>query len=374
MSVDLVDRYEIDIQLKYGELRVKCDEIYAIAHTLLEKGFNAWKADIKKLEATVRNDKYNGGQRYTAFTCPLGKWIEYDKHSSPRPTSENAIVAIRHLDEHNQVLRKYDLWKRQRIRFDLRTGRQLIDDYKDENIFVRELQNSIAGTFKLSFSEQMMKDALSRLTIYNQFHSMKDYFQELRRQWNTNGKDTWRELYGDRTCADVLVKDIYQMEGSALQLAVMKKWLMAAVLRVSTPGLKFDIIPYWWGKQGLTKTYSLAALFGSDNVLEENIFTYTSKEQSEMTYHGIICVEIADPDYEKTTGGKRFKANVTRRSFRGRFAYARMEEMQTTRITYVVVLTGNNPKILYDPTGDRRVIPMEILGEIDTNLLLRCRD
>jgi predicted P-loop ATPase len=58
----------------------------------------------------------------------------------------------------------------------------------------------------------------------------------------------------------------------------MQKWLMAALLRVWVPSLKFDIIPYWWGKQGLTKTYSLATLFGSENVLEENIFVFYKNE------------------------------------------------------------------------------------------------
>jgi hypothetical protein len=93
-----------------------------------------------------------------------------------------------------------------------------------------------------------------------------------------------------------------------------------------------------------------------------------------MTYHGIMCVEIADPDNERTTGGKRFKSDVTRRSFRGRHAYARLEEMKTERITYVPIITGNNPKILYNAFGNRRVIPMQLLGAIDVNLLWRNKD
>jgi hypothetical protein len=361
-----------DLQLALGSLRNKRSDVRAFAKQLLGTGYSDWESSIKRLEPEIRSQKYNDGETYTAFTCPEGKWIDYgDK--GPKSTVENAIVAIRHIDADDNVYRRYDSWKRQRVRFHSTTGKQLIDDYKDENVFVRELQNAIAGRFRLSFSEQMMKDALSRLTIYNSFNSMKHQLDQFKEFWTREGKTEWQKLYDERDPVNVLVKDIYKMEDSALQLAVMRKWLMAAVLRVYTPGLKFDIIPYWWGKQGLTKTYSLAALFGSDNVLEENIFTYGSKEQAEMTYHGIICVEIADPDYEKTTGGKRFKANVTRRSFRGRFAYARMEEMQTTRITYVTVLTGNKRDILYDPTGDRRVIPGEILGEIDTDLLLRLR-
>jgi hypothetical protein len=373
VGFDGVQQYDFDTQLKYGDLRVKRDEVYGIAKKLLGGGFTAWKADIKALEKTARIEQYNRGEQYTAFTVPWPNLLDYDEQGKFRTSPENAIAAIRHIYDRSNVRLKHDLWRRQQVRLDLKTGRQIIDDYKNENVFVRELQNSIAEQYKLSFLEPTIKDAISRLAVHNQFHSMKDEIRKLRDNWRTVGKDQWAELYPGRPPMDVLVKDVFRMEGSDLQLAVMQKWLMAALLRVWVPGLKFDIIPYWWGKQGLTKTYSLAALFGSENVLEENIFVFGSKEQAEMTYHGVICVEIADPDYEKTTGGKRFKANSTRRSFRGRFAYGRMEEMQTTRITYVVVLTGNNPKILYDATGDRRVIPMEILGEISTDLLLRAR-
>ena len=159
---------------------------------------------------------------------------------------------------------------------------------------------------------------------------MKDKLRELRGKWDGISR------------ISLLVKDIYKMEGTPLQLAVMEKWIMAAVLRVFIPGIKFDIIPYLWGKEGTTKTYSFAVLFGSDSVLEEDIYAYDSKVQSEMTRHGIICVEIADPDDERTIGGRRFKSDVTRRSWRGRDAFARLDEMQTVRITYVIVITGNS--------------------------------
>jgi Virulence-associated protein E len=368
------DRYKIETQFRYGELRVKCDEVYEEAKRHLQSAFTAWKADIKALEKTARIELYNSGKQYTAFNVPWPNLIDHDEHGKYRASPENAVAAIRHIYDRENIHLAYDLWKRQQVRIDIKTGKQIIDDYKNETVFVRELQNSIAEQYKLSFLEPTVKDAIGRLSVHNQFHSMKDQIRKLRDNWRDVGKSQWQELYPDQTPMDVLVTDIYKMEGSALNLAVMKKWLMASTMRVWIPGLKFDITPYWCSIEGVTKTYSLAAFFGSENVLEENIAVLGSKEQAEMTYHGIMCVEIADPDYEKTTGGKRFKANSTRRSFRGRFAYGRMEEMQTTRITYVVVMTGNNPKILYGNTGNRRVIPMHILGEIDTTLLLRLRD
>ena len=259
------------------------------------------------------------------------------------------------------------------MRLDLKTGKLIIDDYKNEHVFVKELQNAIAEKYKLSFLEPTIKDAISRLAVHNQFHSMKDEIERLKTNWKVEGEAKWKEEFQNRPPMDVLTKDVYKMVGSDLQKAVLKKWLMASIMRVWIPGLKFDLIPYFWsGKQGLTKTYSFAALFGSENVLEENLYVFGSKEQAEMTYHNVNCVLIDDPDYETTTGGKRFKATSTRRSWRVRFAYGRMEEMQTSRITFVIALTGNKKKILYDKEN-RRVIHMEILDEINVDLLLRLR-
>ena len=365
VSLDGIQFKDGDIRLKHGEMRQKVEEVLAIAKQLFNNNdiYKQWRKDIKKIEKKARDQLYSPEkQEYNEFTIPYPKFLDYDEHDKLLPTIRNAIAAIRHIYYKHQIVLKHDQWRRQRVRFNLNTGKPIIEDYKDENIFIRELQNEISEAYKLSFLEPIMKEALSRIAVKNQFHSMKDKLRQLKERWDGVPRN------------EMLVKDIYKMEGTSLQLAVMEKWLVASMLRVYVPGLKFDIVPYLWSKEGTTKTYSFAVLFGSDNVLEENIYTHTSKEQSEMTYHGIMCVEIADPDNERTTGGKRFKSDVTRRSFRGRHAYARLEEMKTERITYVPIITGNNPKILYNAFGNRRVIPMQLLSAIDVDLLWRNKD
>ena len=365
VSLDGIQYKDGDIRLKYGEMRQKIEEIQAIAKLLFKNNdiYKRWLKSIGKIEKKARKQLYElEKQEYNEFTIPYPQFLDYDENEKIIPTVRNAIAAIRHIYHRHQIVLKHDQWRRQRVRFSINTGKPIIEDYKDENIFIRELQNEISEAYKLSFLEPIMKEALSRIAVKNQFHSMKDKLRQLKEGWDGVERN------------EMLVKDIYKMEGTPLQLAVMEKWLVASMLRVSVPGLKFDIVPYLWSKEGTTKTYSFAVLFGSDNVLEENIYTHTSKEQSEMTYHGIMCVEIADPDNERTTGGKRFKSDVTRRSFRGRHAYARLEEMKTERITYVPIITGNNPKILYNAFGNRRVIPMQLIGAIDVDLLWSNKD
>jgi Virulence-associated protein E len=365
VSLDGIQLKGGDLRLKHGEMRQKIEEILAIAKQLFKNNdiYRQWRKSIGKIEKKAREQLYEPDKReYNEFTVPYPQFLDYNGDDKLLPTIRNSISAIRHIYHKHQIVLKHDQWRRQRVRFNITTGKPIIEDYKDENIFIRELQNEISEVYKLSFLEPIMKEALSRIAVKNQFHSMKDKLRQLKEGWDGIARN------------EMLVKDIYKMEGTALQLAVIEKWLVASMLRVYVPGLKFDIVPYLWSKEGTTKTYSFAVLFGSDNVLEENIYTHTSKEQSEMTYHGIMCVEIADPDDERTTGGKRFKSDVTRRSFRGRHAYARLEEMKTERITYVPIITGNNPKILYNAFGNRRVIPMQLLGAIDVDLLWRNKD
>jgi hypothetical protein len=222
VGFDDAQQYDFDTQLEYGDLRVKRDEVYGIAQRLLGVGFNAWKADIKTLEKTARIEQYNSGKQYTAFTVPFPNLLDYDEQGKFRASPENAIAAIRHTYDRGNVQLRYDLWKRQQVRLDLKTGKQIIDDYKNENVFVRELQNSIAEQYKLSFLEPTIKDSISRLAVQNQFHSMKEEISKLRDNWRTVGKDQWAELYPGRAPMEVFVKDIFRMEGSDLQLAVCK--------------------------------------------------------------------------------------------------------------------------------------------------------
>ena len=241
-----------DIRLKYGEMRQKSEEIQAIAKLLFKNNdiYKRWLKSIGKIEKKARKQLYElEKQEYNEFTIPYPQFLDYDENEKIIPTVRNAIAAIRHIYHGHQIVLKHDQWRRQRVRFSINTGKPIIEDYKDENIFIRELQNEISEAYKLSFLEPIMKEALSRIAVKNQFHSMKDKLRQLKEVWDGVERN------------EMLVKDIYKMEGTPLQLAVMEKWLVASMLRVSVPGLKFDIVPYLWSKEGTTKTYSFAVLF-----------------------------------------------------------------------------------------------------------------
>jgi predicted P-loop ATPase len=65
----------------------------------------------------------------------------------------------------------------------------------------------------------------------------------------------------------------------------------------------------------------------------------------------------------------RIKADISTDSFVGRDAYGRMEDMRRVNYTYVIWYTGNEVKVLRDPTGNRRFIIVYSEGPTDEDWL-----
>jgi predicted P-loop ATPase len=83
----------------------------------------------------------------------------------------------------------------------------------------------------------------------------------------------------------------------------------------------------------------------------------STRKQSEATRNGIISVENPDTFGDaRKADFNRIKADVSTDSFVGRDAYGRIEDTRRVLITYVLWYTGNEVKVLRDPTGNRRFI------------------
>jgi hypothetical protein len=214
LGFDGSKQYGYETQLQYGDLRVKRDEIYEIAKRLLSGGYAAWKADINNLEKTARLERYNGGQVYTAFTTPRGKYLVLNKDGAPVPCSHNAITALRdHLASHNITI-LYDHW------------RNAISLHKDQTSFPRESKEFVVKNFvneiyestKVLYTIEHVKFAMGQLAVLHQQHSLLDYWDKL----------TWDRV--DRI--GKLVVDIMKLEGTEFQIAVITKQLTASVRRV----------------------------------------------------------------------------------------------------------------------------------------------
>jgi predicted P-loop ATPase len=338
--------------------------INSIKSPLAKNTGNKW-ADLYKtandIYKKVRSERRKEDE-INSFTCPRGQWIDYDTKTKPRPTVENCIVALRFILEDDKITLKYDLWKRTVvIVWPPRPTTSDIYDPLPENtdVMIKEWQNRIHVEHNITFSDEVMRIARFRIAVKNQIHSQKDYYKSLK--WDSVSRIA------------LLATEIFKLQGTALELEVLRMQLIASVRRVLMPGTKYDLVPCLISKQGVMKSFGLSVLYRTHNVLDEDILDLNSQKQSEKMRNGKNCLELPD-SFGRNADYDTIKAFVSRRHDHGRDAYGRVEDIKDVGRTYVIWHTGNNPKLFRDPTGNRRFIPMPISGEIDEKLLRQLRD
>jgi hypothetical protein len=315
--------------------------------------------DIYKKVRTERRTE----DEINSFTCPRGQWIDYDQKTKPRPTVENCIVALRFILEDDKIELKYDTWKRTVVVVSppRPTSPADVYDHSAENtdVVIKEWQNRIHVEHNITFSDEVMRIARFRIAVKNQIHSQKDYYKSLK--WDSVSRIA------------LLATEIFKLQGTALELEVLRMQLIASVRRVLMPGTKYDLVPCLISKQGVMKSFGLSVLYRTHNVLDEDILDLNSQKQSEKLRNGKNCLELPD-SFGRNADYDTIKAFVSRRHDHGRDAYGRVEDIKDVGRTYVIWHTGNNPKLFRDPTGNRRFIPMPISGEINEKLLRQVRD
>ena len=298
-----------------------------------------------------------------SFTCPRGQWIDYDGKGKPRPSVENCIVALRFILEDDKITLKYDLWKRTVVVVWPPRPTAITDIYdplpENTDVVVKEWQNRIHVEHNITFSDEVMRITRLRIAVKNQIHSQIDYYKSLK--WDGISRIA------------LLATEIFKLQGTALELEVLRMQLIASVRRCLMPGTKYDLVPCLISKQGVMKSFGLSVLYRTHNVLDEDILDLNSQKQSEKMRNGKNCLELPD-SFGRNADYDTIKAFVSRRHDHGRDAYGRVEDIKDVGRTYVIWHTGNNPKLFRDPTGNRKFIPMPILGEINEKLLRQERD
>jgi predicted P-loop ATPase len=211
------------------------------------------------------------------------------------------------------------------------------------------------------YTLEILKDAYHQIAKHNEFHSQQEKMLSIK--WD--GIDRYQagaRALGLRTTGDG--KD------SNFTERVFRHHLIASVARLFYPGVWYDLVLCVFGDQGAGKTTGLRILYGRDNIISCNFFELDPKVQSEKTRHGIWAVENADTFGDaRKADFSRIKADVSTDSFVGRDAYGRVEDMRRVNITYVIWYTGNELRVLRDPTGNRRFIIVYSVGPIDEDWL-----
>ena len=303
--------------------------------------FAAWQKAIDDEIARLRN-----ANNMSALTCPTDKWSDRNSEGKPKSPILCAIVAIRAYLERQKFTLREDIWKSYCVITNEHGKEEYVSRHTDQ--ILREWRNGIYEHKGTMPSLEVTKDAFHQIAKYNEYHSLREKIKSI-----AIDKD---DLYEGGAKAFGL-KITGEGEENHFTVRAFRHHLIASMARVFYPGVWYDLVLCVFGKQGSGKTTGLRILYGRDNCISCNFFELDPKKQSEATRQGIACVENADTFGDaRKADFNRIKADVSTDSFVGRDAYGRMEDMRRVNYQYVIWYTGNEVKVLRDPTGNRRFI------------------
>jgi predicted P-loop ATPase len=250
-----------------------------------------------------------------------------------------------------------------RMRYDLFSGKKFVVDafpwHVETTTYPRTmrdvdfsgLRNYIERMYGIT-APQKIDDAAALELNRNSFHPVRDYFNSL--EWDGVAR------------IDTLLKHCFDVEDNIYTREVSRKWMVAAVSRVMTPGCKYDTILSLVGEEGTRKSSFIRKL-GLD-WFSDSITTVTGKESFEQLA-GKLIIEIAEMSAFDKAESIQIKHYASKQVDSFRPAYGR-ETVDYPR-QCVFVATSNNRTFLRDAEGNRRFWPVDVrlkaktAGEID---------
>tara|TARA_R100000655_G_scaffold19819_3_gene41174 strand:- start:877 stop:2013 length:1137 start_codon:yes stop_codon:yes gene_type:complete len=198
-------------------------------------------------------------------------------------------------------------------------------------------------------------DAIILAASRNSFHPIRDYLNSLK----YDGKEERVQFLFSRYMGGV---------DSRLRREQSKKFMVSAVARVMTPGVKVDTMPVLIGKQGIGKSTIIKKLAVKKEWFQDTPLDLKNKDCYDAI-KGAWFVEIAEMKSVLAASPEAVKAFLTGTHDTYRPAYARCK---TRHARQCVFFGTSNYLHLGDTTGNRRYWPVVL--ENSPNLVKLDRD
>jgi len=222
-----------------------------------------------------------------------------------------------------------------------------------------QLEIHIPSARKVRFSKDDVGDALMAVARENIFNPIQDYLNGL--QWD-----------GVSRLGPVgVINKVLGRDGTELETAFIRKFMVAAVARAMAPGCKFDSTLIMTGPGESYKSTFCRVLAGDDYFRDSHIDINTKDGLTALKGNWII-------EWSELTAVKRAKDQDTIKSYlsatvdKYRPPYGRTD-ISVPRAC-VIVGTTNDSEFLSDPTGNRRYWPLTLKGNIDIAWVVANRD
>ncbi len=161
------------------------------------------------------------------------------------------------------------------------------------------------------------------------------------------------------------------VEDSPYTRAVARYMWTAMAGRALVPGVKADMVPVLLGGQGIKKTTLVESLSPLPETFVEIDLSSRDADLA-RSLRGKLVGEIAELRGLTTRDSESIKAWITRRHEE----WVPKWRETTTRFwrRLLLVGTGNKHEFLDDETGERRWLPVDMAGMVDTDAVVRDRD
>lgn len=276
-------------------------------------------------------------------------WADTYKSGAPRATMRNARAALRRLG----MSFAYDMFRHRKMVHG-RLLEEFVGEFTDDACMV--LRGIITDKYGFDPRTDHVQDAITLLCLEEPVHPVREMLDGLK--WDGVSRlDSWlsRNMGGADT---------------PLNRAIGPIMLIAAVRRVRQPGVKFDQIIVFEGKQGSGKSTAVKILAGEGFHSDQEIMSLEPKAQLELL-SGVWIYEINELEGLNKAEVNKIKAFASRQIDRARLPYGRNAVARPRQVLFIG--TTNEDKYLRDQTGNRRFWPVRT-GNIDLDALARDRD
>ena len=220
----------------------------------------------------------------------------------------------------------------------------------DDSVVNALRMNATKTGTRFVMGKEFAVDSLSRLARQNPVDPACALLDKWQKEWDgTPRLSTWLS----RACG---------VPDNAYHRAVSRVVLLGLVGRIRHPGIKFDLMMVLVSpKQGTEKSSLAKVLALQPDWFIENISLGQDPKELVLLLAGKTVAEVTEM---RTRGDvESAKAMITTTHDEGRTAYARFTTRRARR--NILVGSTNRPEFLEDDSGNRRFLPVNVVGDID---------
>jgi len=233
------------------------------------------------------------------------------------------------------------------------------------NEFSQVVEKSKMFPWEQSYNQQLTDDDLGEMKIYLSKKYGVEYGKEnlldvtlsvaKRSSFHPIKSMIERTPWDGVKRAETMFIDYLGTDDNEYMRLVAKKWLVGAISRIYTPGIRFEIVPVVTGKQGAGKS-TLASKLGGE-FFSDDLKDMKSKDSKEFLL-GSWIIELGELSAMRKSETEEIKSFISTRKDRYRPSYGRITNNYPR--TCVFIATSNDNHYLKDMTGARRFFPVPV--------------